>query len=161
MDCSPSDSFCLWDFLGKNTGMGSHFLLQGIFPTQGSNPHLLHWQAGSLPLGHLECPNISGRKYLKQLLSRELESPTLEAILTKRISHEKKDSWRQISPLATSDMSHIMGEIEIETWTFLRNVTKCCKIFLASGPFQNLVLCLEYSSEWLASGLSSSETFTR
>ena len=33
--------------------MGCHSLLQGIFPTQGSNPHLLrllHWQAGSLPL---------------------------------------------------------------------------------------------------------------
>ena len=32
---------------------GLHFLLQGIFPTQGSNQHLsclLHWQAGSLPL---------------------------------------------------------------------------------------------------------------
>ena len=27
-----------------------HFLLQGIFPTQGSNLCLLHWQAGSLPL---------------------------------------------------------------------------------------------------------------
>ena len=27
--------------------MGGHFLLQGIFPTQGSNPHLLHWQADS------------------------------------------------------------------------------------------------------------------
>ena len=33
--------------------MGCHFLLQEIFPTQGSNPgllSLLHWQAGSLPL---------------------------------------------------------------------------------------------------------------
>ena len=29
------------EFPGKNTGMGSHFLLQGIFPTQGSNPRLL------------------------------------------------------------------------------------------------------------------------
>ena len=28
-----------------NTGVGSHFLLQGIFPTQESNPYLLHWQA--------------------------------------------------------------------------------------------------------------------
>ena len=26
----------------KNTGVGSHFLLQGIFPTQRLNPHLLH-----------------------------------------------------------------------------------------------------------------------
>ena len=30
-----------WDFLGKNTGVGCHCLLQGIFPTQGSNLHLL------------------------------------------------------------------------------------------------------------------------
>ena len=31
-----------WDFPGKNTGVGCHFLLQGTFPTQGSNLHLLH-----------------------------------------------------------------------------------------------------------------------
>ena len=38
-------------FPSKNTGVGSRFLLQGIFQTQGSNPrlfHLLHWQ-DSLP----------------------------------------------------------------------------------------------------------------
>ena len=33
---------CPWDSLGKNTGVGWHFLLQGIFLTQGSNPCLLH-----------------------------------------------------------------------------------------------------------------------
>ena len=36
-----------------------HFLLQGIFPTQGSNLnllHLLHWQVDSLPLHHLGSP---------------------------------------------------------------------------------------------------------
>ena len=33
---------CPWDFPSKNTGVGCHFLLQGIFPTQGSNLHLLH-----------------------------------------------------------------------------------------------------------------------
>ena len=40
--------------LVKNAGGGCYALLQGIFPTQRSNPHLLcllHWQAGSLPLG--------------------------------------------------------------------------------------------------------------
>ena len=39
-------------FSGKNTGVGCHFLLQEIFPTQELNPcllHLLHWQADSLP----------------------------------------------------------------------------------------------------------------
>ena len=48
----PTRLFCPWDFPGKNTGLGCHFHLQGIFPTQGSNPHLLcllHWQADSLP----------------------------------------------------------------------------------------------------------------
>ena len=31
-----------WDFQGKSTGVGCHLLLQGIFPTQGSNPGLSH-----------------------------------------------------------------------------------------------------------------------
>ena len=50
---------CPWDHPGKNTGAGCHFLLQGIFQTQESNPcllHLLHWQADSLPLRHLGSP---------------------------------------------------------------------------------------------------------
>ena len=34
-------------FSAKNTGVGCPFLLHGIFPTQGSNPRLLHWQADS------------------------------------------------------------------------------------------------------------------
>ena len=33
---------CPWNFPGKSTGVGCHFLLQGIFPTQGSNPGLPH-----------------------------------------------------------------------------------------------------------------------
>ena len=32
--------------------MDSHYFLQGIFLTQGSNPCLLHWQANSLPLSN-------------------------------------------------------------------------------------------------------------
>ena len=33
--------------------MGCHFLLQGIFLTQRSNLHLLHWHVGAMPLSHL------------------------------------------------------------------------------------------------------------
>ena len=43
----PSKLLCPWNFPGKNTGTGCHFLLQGIFLTQGLNPHLLHWQRDS------------------------------------------------------------------------------------------------------------------
>ena len=35
---------CPWDSPGKNTGVGCHALLQGIFPTQGSSLYLLHWE---------------------------------------------------------------------------------------------------------------------
>ena len=38
----PTRLLCPWDFPGKNTETGCHFLLQGIFPTLGLNPHLLH-----------------------------------------------------------------------------------------------------------------------
>ena len=49
----PTRLLCPWNFPGKNTGVGCHFLLQGIFPTQGLNWCLLHWQVDSLPLSHL------------------------------------------------------------------------------------------------------------
>ena len=42
MDWSLTKFLRPWDFPGKNTGLGCHFLLQGIFLTQGSNPGLLH-----------------------------------------------------------------------------------------------------------------------
>ena len=48
----PTRLLCPWDFPGKNTGVGCHCLLQGTFPTQGLKLHLLHQQAGSLPLSH-------------------------------------------------------------------------------------------------------------
>ena len=38
----PARLLCPWNSLGKNTGVICHALLQGIFPTQGSNPSLLH-----------------------------------------------------------------------------------------------------------------------
>ena len=62
----PTRLLCPWDSPGKNTGAGYHALLQGIFPTQGSNPSLLClllWQAGSLPL----APPGRGRVYPTQL----------------------------------------------------------------------------------------------
>ena len=63
--CQPIDSLnpieptrflCPWNFSVRNTGVGFHFLLQGIFWTQGSNLGLLcllNWQTDCLPLSHL------------------------------------------------------------------------------------------------------------
>ena len=55
----PARLLCPWDFPGKNTGVGYHSLLQGIFLIQGSNPCLLHGQAYSFPLSHLESLGTS------------------------------------------------------------------------------------------------------
>ena len=41
MDCSPPGCSVHGDSPGRNTGVGYHALLQGIFPTQGSNPRPL------------------------------------------------------------------------------------------------------------------------
>ena len=49
-----------WDFLGKSTGVDCHFFLQGIFPTQGSNPGLPHCRQTLYHLSHqgsqIFCP---------------------------------------------------------------------------------------------------------
>ena len=46
----------LWDSPGQNTGVGCHFLLQGIFPTQGSNPGLPHCRWVLYHLSHQGSP---------------------------------------------------------------------------------------------------------
>ena len=52
MDCSLSHSSIHEIFAGKSTGVGCHFLLQRIFPTQGSNPGLPHCRQTLYCLSH-------------------------------------------------------------------------------------------------------------
>ena len=59
--CDPMDYIAhqaslSMEFSRQEYWTGLHFLLQGIFLTQGSNLHLLHWLADSLLLSHLESP---------------------------------------------------------------------------------------------------------
>ena len=58
MDCSPPGSSVHGDSPGKNTGMGCHALLQGIFPTQGLNPGLPHCRQILYHLSHWGSPRI-------------------------------------------------------------------------------------------------------
>ena len=53
----PARLLCPWDFPGKHTGTDSHSLLQGIFPTQGSNPRLLPWRQILYHLSHQRSPS--------------------------------------------------------------------------------------------------------
>ena len=64
----PTRLFWPWDFPGRNTGVGCHSLLQGIFLTPDSNSCLQHWQADSFtsePLGKPEIPNTENREKKK------------------------------------------------------------------------------------------------
>ena len=58
MDCSPPGSSVHGDSPGKNTRVGSHSLLQGIFSTQGSNPGLPHCRWILYCLSHQGSPRI-------------------------------------------------------------------------------------------------------
>ena len=57
-----------WDFQGKSTGVGCHFLFQGIFLIQGSNPGLLHCRQMLYPLSHQGSPQVR-HKYSKYFVT--------------------------------------------------------------------------------------------
>ena len=56
MDCSPPGTSVCGDSAGKNTGVGCHALLQGIYPIQGLNPGLLHCRWILYCLSHQGSP---------------------------------------------------------------------------------------------------------
>ena len=66
-----------WDSPGKNIGVGCHALLQGIFPTQGSNPGLPALQADFLPSEPAGKPKDTGEGSLS-LLQWNLPDPGIE-----------------------------------------------------------------------------------
>ena len=58
VDCSRPGSSDHGDSPGKNTTVGCHALLQGIFPTHGLNPGLLHYRQILHCLSHQQSPRI-------------------------------------------------------------------------------------------------------
>ena len=62
-------SLCPWEFPGKNTGVGCHFLLQGLFLTQGLNPGLQHCMQRLYHLSHQGNQDLVETH--EKLLSRE------------------------------------------------------------------------------------------
>ena len=103
MDCSSPGSSVYGIPQTRILGEGCHLLLQGIFPTQGLNLYLLHWQMDSLPLSHL------GRNFLfseccpyhaTSFLSKQLDGgfvrtlPIHSAVLSSSSKlEEKRKSW--------------------------------------------------------------------
>ena len=57
----PHGLYSPWNSPGQNTGVGCHALLHGIFPTQGSNPGLLHCRQILYQLSHKGSPRMLER----------------------------------------------------------------------------------------------------
>ena len=81
MDCSPPGSSVHGDSLSKNTGVGCHALLQGIFPTEGIKPRSLALQADSLPDEPPEKPKNTGVGSLSLLQGIFLSSELNQGLL--------------------------------------------------------------------------------
>ena len=87
MDCSLPGSSVLGDSPGKNTGVGCHALLQGIFPPQGSNSGLPHCRRILYHLSHQGGPNSRAPEL--QLLSPHVLQ-VLKPVSLKLVVHYKR-----------------------------------------------------------------------
>ena len=86
----PARPPCRWDPPGKNTGVGCHALLQGIFPNQRLNPGLPHCRKILYCLSYLGSPVIEYILCVKTCTRRRRWHPTL--VLLPGKSHE----WRSL-----------------------------------------------------------------
>ena len=68
----PARLFCPWESPGKNAGVGSLSLLQGIFPNQGSNPGLLHCRQILYHLSHQGSPRVNIQPHVNHLRRKGL-----------------------------------------------------------------------------------------
>ena len=112
----PARLLCPWNFRGKNTGVGCHFLLQGIFLTQGLNSHLLlspTLQADSLPLPHQGSPS------------------NVYAVVLNSSTSEWQDPYKMRSYM------WLNLEIIIQTEVHQKEKNKHCKILLTCGIWKN------------------------
>ena len=83
---------CLWDFPGKNTGMGCHFILQGIFLTQGWIPVLLHCRQFLYRLSHQRSPWPSGHEKFHIQSKVSNKKQRYSPCFSKNIKPEKRKS---------------------------------------------------------------------
>ena len=132
MDCSPPSSSDHGDSPGKNTGVGCHFLFQGIFPTQGLNPGLLHCRRffTAEPPGK---PIV----FLLQLIDTSVPSDTSCTLVCSQLGH----------PLTASLLLGITPSVKVPLKTF--TVYRLCEVFSALSTLQHMLSVPQHPSQML------------
>ena len=121
MDCSPPDTSVDGDSPGKNTRVGCHFLLQGIFPTQGLNLGFLHCRQILYHLSYRGSPKL-GTSRGHQHSSLELFTMH-DAVLYYLISDNLYGNNMQVRRHRLPDLSiHVCGKVCAFMWKRNLNV---------------------------------------
>ena len=149
----PTRLLCPCHFPSKNTGVGCHSLLQGIFLTQGSNPHLLcllHCQTGSLPAESL------GRQLENKQQKKNNKKKTTENLLA--AEHSSRYILSQPSEAGTVPLSGKLRLDGFADWPVLCSWTPCSAplvlwLLVQHFPLLLVFLSLPSSGCWAVLGL--------
>ena len=132
MDCSPPSSSVHGILQARiQEWVGCHFLLQGIFPTPGSNPGLPHCKQMLYPLSH------QGRHNQTQLLFTTLSSCHLVVAQSWKqvISGRRTKNWNHREPECLGDNNREEQESDTISflWTlvFIPCVNSCLHIWIS------------------------------
>ena len=116
-DCSPPGSSVHGDSPGMDTGVGCHVLLQGIFPTQGSNPGLSHCRQIFYCLSHQWSPFLALFQYffLSHSCSSLLSSVSSTQSVSKRgLNHLQDERWGRL--VQNADCWFLLQAYWISLW---------------------------------------------
>ena len=93
----PARVLSPWDFPGKNSRVGSHSLLQGIFLTRGWNPGLLHCRQILYHLSHQGSPRWRGEEGME---NRSKESRQREATGSWELEEKRRGAGMRLADSA-------------------------------------------------------------
>ena len=142
--CLPDWLLCPWNSLGKNTGLSSHSLLWGIFPTQGSNPCLLHRRWILYILSHQGSPKLlyDPTIPLRGLYPEEtiIEKYTCTPIFSAAL-FTVAGTWKQPRHPLTDEWVKKPGHIYVYSGILLSHTKKC--IWASASGWMNLELVIQ------------------
>ena len=122
-----------WDSPGKNTGVGCHFLLQGIFLTQESNPGLQHCRQILNRLSYQGSPNLG-------CMQVKIRSTSLLLLISSKWNRWANFQW----PLLSS-----IWYWQVEIWTSWASIQFICFYsWLLSHPGSHDPLTSSPASQW-------------